>query len=88
MTLDTFITYLNQGREIEFRLDEHEYFLQPDYESCKLSNEIKYVLYDCANPSMLSTCCCGTIQDILHYNFGKEISLQNNFQHFKWDYVL
>ena len=40
------------GHEIEFNLDGHNYFIQPDYEK-KSSRWQEFVLYDCANPSSL-----------------------------------
>ena len=42
--------YFSQGREIEFSLNGHNYFLQPLYDD----NENKYVLYDCIDPNHIS----------------------------------
>lgn len=90
MTLEIFVEDLFLGREIEFSLQGHNYFLQPDYEDYQwnTTSDIIYVLYDCNSSSNCLELCKGKISEILNYNFGKGICLQKSFESFNIDFVL
>lgn len=83
MNIQDFITYLSQGREIEFRLDGKDYFLQPDYK-----NRQGYVLYYCETSDKSKEICRGNHNDILKYDFESGVCLQDNFDLFEFLFVL
>ncbi len=90
MSLEVFVEFLLQGREIEFSLQGHNYFLTPDYEDdlWNTTSDIIYVLYACNDPSNRLELCKGNITEILNYQFGKEICLQNSMESFDINWVL
>ncbi len=83
MSIQDLITYLNQGREIEFRLNGKVYFLQPDYK-----NGQGYVLYYCESADNSKVIFSGTSDDILKYRFENRIRMQNDFELFEFTFVL
>ncbi len=83
MNIQDFITFLSQGREIEFRLNGKGYFLQPDYK-----NGQGYVLYCCECVENSKVIFSGTSDDILKYKFDGGICLQNDFDSFEFSFVL
>ena len=83
MNIQDFIAYLTQGREIEFRLNGNDYFLQPDYK-----NNQGYILYYCENSDNSKEIYRGNHNDILNYDFGSGVCLQNDFDLFEFSFVL
>lgn len=83
MNIQDFITYLAQGREIEFCLNGKNYFLQPDYK-----NGQGYVLYYCESTDNSKAIFSGTSDDILKYRFENKICLQNDFDLFEFSFIL
>lgn len=83
MNIQDFITYLAQGREIEFQLNGKNYFLQPDYK-----NKQGYILYYCENSDNSKEIYRGTHNNILKYDFGSGICLQDNFDSFELLFIL
>ena len=79
------------GREIEFKLNENDYFLQPYYDDPHINDlnyPLKYVIYDCADKKNVSKVFIGTIDNVLKYNFLSKFSLINNFEKFTIEYIL
>ena len=83
MNIQDFITYLSQGREIEFRLDGKDYFLQPDYK-----NGQGYVLYYCESDDNSKVLFSGMSDDLLKYRFENRICLQDNLEIFEFAFIL
>ena len=83
MNIQDFIAYLAQGREIEFRLKGKDYFLQPDFK-----NNQGYILYYCENSDNSKEIYRGNHNDILNYDFGSGVCLQNDFDLFEFSFVL
>ena len=76
--------YFSQGREIEFSLNGHNYFLQPLYDD----NENKYVLYDCIDPNHISVVLQATVDTIMEYLFDGKYSFNNILSAFDFICVL
>ena len=83
MNIQDFITYLAQGREIEFQLIGKNYFLQPDYK-----NKQGYILYYCETSDKSKEIYRGTHNDIVNYRFENKICLQNDFDLFEFSFIL
>ena len=83
MNIQVFIAYLSQGREIEFRLNGNNYFLQPDY-----NNKTDYILYCCETSDNSKEIYRGNHDEILKYDFGIGVCLQDNFDSFEFLFIL
>ena len=83
MNIQDFIAYLAQGREIEFQLIGKNYFLQPNYK-----NKQGYILYYCETSDKSKEIYRGTHNDIVNYDFGSGVCLQNNFDSFELLFIL
>lgn len=90
MKLSELETYFYQGREIEFSIKGHNYFLQPFYgdEDAQGKKESRYVLYDCSNPDNISVIFQGSIDTIMNYLFNSEFSFNNNLAAFDFTCIL
>lgn len=83
MNIQVFIECLSQGREIEFRLNGKNYFLQPDYKK-----KPGYILYYCESSDDSREIFRGNHNEILKYDFGSGVCLQKNFDMFEFLFVL
>ncbi|MBQ9131760.1 MAG: hypothetical protein IJX62_04745 [Clostridia bacterium] len=84
--LSDFVTAVCMGREIEFHLKEHDYFIQPDYKNGNDdSSHPKYIIWDCENSCRLFS---GSVQDLIDFDFVEGVTLQNSFSQFYIDYIL
>lgn len=79
MTLTQLVQYLEQGREIEFRLCEHEYFM------AMTDSEGVYYIWDVIQKRDLVS---GNLEDVLSYLFNGKICLKDNIEKFSFDYIL
>ncbi len=85
MKLDDFLENLESHREIEFHLNEKHFFLQPDWDNCKIST--LYKLYQCeSNTSKILF--TGTINELVDFEFDDKYSFKSHFNYFSIDYVL
>lgn len=83
MTLLELVNYLNQGREIEFSIFEHSYFLTP---VCLEGWPVgKYRIYDNQKHCYIFE---GSNQEILAFDFLANISFKNALSKFSFDYIL
>ena len=83
MTLNELITYIDEGREIEFCLEKTEFFLAPVY-----SGEIftgKYCIYNNTSRECAIT---GDITEIISFEFEGEVSFKNNMDKFEFKFIL
>lgn len=83
MNINDLSVCFSQCREIEFRLNGKNYFLQPNY-----NNGSGYILYYCENAKETKEIFRGTNEDILKYNFENKLCLQNDFDLFEFSFVL
>lgn len=83
-----FVEAIKLGREIEFNLKGHNYFLQPYYESNNLIAFPIYVLYDCKNNHNSISIFSGTKDELLYYQFTNGMTLKNDFHEFSIDWIL
>jgi len=83
MNIQDSLTCLSQGREIEFRWNGKDYFLQPNYK-----NGQGYVLYYCKTSDKSKEICRGNHNDILKYDFENGVCLQDNFDLFEFLVIL
>lgn len=88
MTTLELITYFSQGREIEFSLKGHNYFLQPLYSDDESNKEYQYVLYDCINPNNLQAIFQGSVNDIKLYLFENKYNFENHLSVFDFTCIL
>ena len=91
MTVNELQEYIKMGREIEFNLEGHQYFIQPDYDDPHYGVGgfgASFALYDCADPKAIQLICVGTVWDILAYRFNETITLKDNFDKFFIEYIL
>ena len=87
MDLSSFVYNMELGMEIEFSLNGHKYFIQPDYERANDADSW-FVLYDCLDLTNipLPILCVGTSDDIIDYIFDDGSSLRKNFYSFSIDF--
>lgn len=88
MNIEELICAIEIGHEIEFRLFEGKYFLQPFYDYNKYQDgEPWFVIYNCTN----SDCCVelfrGTCRDIVEFEFMPGICLKDNIDAFFFDAI-
>ncbi len=83
MTLQNLISYLNEGREIEFSLDKNMFFLAPLYSDEGVLQS--YYIY-CENTK--KDIIVGTLEEILSYEFIPQVSLKSSIDLFSFDFIL
>lgn len=88
MTTLELTSYFSQGREIEFSLRGHNYFLQPLYSNDESNKVYQYVLYDCMNPNILKTLFQGSVNDIKLYLFENKYNFENDLSIFDFTCIL
>ena len=88
MSIEELIEVIEIGHEIEFRLFENKYFLQPCYSHNKNhSGAPWFVIYDCRNSKNAMELFRGTCKDIIDYEFPKGISFKHNIDIFVFDAI-
>lgn len=83
MSLFELCEYIENGREIEFDYNNEQYFLAPLY-----LNDIfmgKYYIYSLKNKKNIFV---GNLNEIITFNFDKNISLKTNIDLFVFKYIL
>lgn len=83
MTTGEIVNILLQGREIEFSLDGHAFFLAPLYSDGMFSN--KYTLYDVVEKRVIYT---GELNEILVFEFSQNVSLEKSSHRFSFEYIM
>ena len=83
MTLPGLVNHLLSGREIEFTLDSHNYFLAPLYLDGKFSGS--YYIYDVKSQGTVFS---GSLDDILSFEFVPSITLLTNISLFNFRYIM
>lgn len=91
MTIEIFVDYMLQGREIEFSLGKEDYFLQPRYDDIaknQVSLNVRYELYrlNISSSPLLITDAC--VDELLKFDFGNGMSFLNSFKLFNIKCVL
>ena len=83
MTIDQLVAYLQEGREIEFSLENRSYFLSGDWGSVESQGD--YYIYDNIRQAFVVS---GDVQTILSYEFCPGVSLEKRMESFVFAYVL
>ena len=84
------------GDEIEFYVENKQYFVQPNYEFKKehfkeLQNNPKrfqYLLYEVDSDEHSTKIFSGPLDEILQYKFYKGYTLKDDFERFEIGYIL
>ena len=90
MSIEELIEIIEIGHEIEFRLFENQYFLQPCYSYNKnLSTDTDpwFVIYDCKDSKNVIELFRGTCQDIINYNFTQGVCFKDHMDVFVFDAI-
>ena len=80
MTIDMLCNYLCQGREIEFSLYNNDFFVSKVFDD----KETYYIYDDTQKRTLIKS----EINDILNYEFVKNISFSKSINSFVFKYVL
>lgn len=83
MTLPVLVNHLLNGREIEFALDSHIYFLAPLFQDGKFSG--RYYIYDVESQGSIFT---GSLDDILSFEFAPSITLRSSISQYNFKYIM
>ena len=83
MTLDELIAYINDGREIEFKLENEEFFVAPVYKGEVFTG--KYSIYNNISDKYVVI---GDIMQIISFEFEGSFSFKNDIEKFEFKFIL
>ena len=83
ISLSELIDYLQQGREIEFSFQRKNYFMS--YIDDEIDGEEKYFIWDSERQLQIF---CGTLHNLLKYQFAENISFESQIEQFNFQYIL
>ena len=81
MKLNVFLDYVYVGREFEFSLDSIPYFLYYDLENIDGKETQIMHLSNCKIKKEIFK---GTVDELLNFNFGKNITFNNSMHSFQY----
>ena len=82
MTINELCDYLNKGREIEFEMGNHQYFISPMFSGKQFLG--KFIIYDSnTNRPIFS----GPLNELLSFEFADGVSFQRAFDFFEITYI-
>ena len=83
MILSELERYLKQGREVEFSVNSHSYFISPLFDDDKFVD--KFSIYD---PLLKRIIAIKKLEEILSFEFMPGISFNKKIEDFIFNYIL